>query len=1000
MTALEESLAGPKRYNHACFSCKQRKLKCNREWPCTPCCRRGESVECSFTGFSKVLCQFPSRKSKAARKARWRKIAAAAGATPLHTGEETSSTAVVQAADNEHGDGSDLEQDISRRSTTLQPDDSHCLESQHSERQSTALEDGVEEILPPLTKRHDDPFSVSASDCEQLRKALKALPQERDHLDALVLSFFQNVNPHYGLIHQAEFAAEYAVWWEKRAKNEPLPVPWTCLLLMLCACACQHLPVDIQEKLEVMFHASCQDLTEEYHMQARMLYNEIPEGQYYRHNVMWMLHSTYWYKAEAAFTECCHVFYTAVREAQELGFNREEVGTDLSSFEREMRRRAWCIIDSWDWQIASGLGRDTLIDHSTCTVQRPSLTLELNGQFSPLMHMNMQSDLVHELAKRFQSPAKITTPEAVMEYKEMIDEWMRGFPAIFALENPDTSHDEEQTWIEYHRYYNYTMGFMMLLNPFRLHMKRPFEEDTPWDQLELRDIAVDMSIRLVKVLDGWVNYLTFRDGRFHFIIFSLVDAATMLSDVIRNDKARTAPRRYEMYQTLEKCRLLQGKLQCLSSSAKTGFRIVSKTFKKLVQEAPEEDYALLPDGKDDTDQAVLRAAMESISISAESRLDSGEQEQKAIGAFTKVYASKPGLQSLSFGHSDDCHGYHETFGNHGNGAHESTYYAIASTALHDYDGQRVSGHYVDASGEHTLPTSSTYALAAPLGYTVTAPPIDLTANSSYVEPLGIPIYSEPIPLEYVTATSLDYITAAPLADPAMASTYAEPIASSQMFSTPPDDTGAIFPINGSMVPFVYENTLPVDYGAISSSNFDASLLLGYPTTVPPDASAMLPVYNAFAYFENNAFMSADNLAANAPVFSAPTGFGTLATHETQPLPGYDATGLDTTYASYNDPVASQALVCSTAPMAYATPISQPSPENHPYIEMYEASAPYNTATPYSASTTYVDSATSFTSPESEDFEAAEAHAAVTTAACGAYIQAEYGEDTAQQHHPF
>lgn len=139
--------------------------------------------------------------------------------------------------------------------------------------------------------------------------------------DALVLSFFQNVNPHYSLIHQAEFAAEYAAWWEKRAKNEPLPVPWTCLLLTLCACACQHLPVDIQEKLEEMFHAECQDLTEKYHYHARMLYGVIPEGQYYRHNVMWMLHSTYWYKAEAMFTECCHVFITAVREAQELGMS-------------------------------------------------------------------------------------------------------------------------------------------------------------------------------------------------------------------------------------------------------------------------------------------------------------------------------------------------------------------------------------------------------------------------------------------------------------------------------------------------------------------------------------------------------------------------------------------------------------------------------------------------------------------------------------------------------
>ncbi|KAM0487289.1 hypothetical protein ACHAPX_000560 [Trichoderma viride] len=855
----------------------------------------------------------------------------------------------------------------------------------------------MQEKLPPFEKRFDDQYSILASDCEQLREALEALPQQRDRMDALVLSFFQNVNPHYSLIHQAEFAAEYAAWWEARAKNEPLPVPWTCLLLTLCACACQHLPVDIQERLEEMFHAQCQDLTEKYHYHARMLYAVIPEGQYYRHNVMWMLHSTYWYKAEALFAECCHVFITAVREAQELGFNREERGEHLSSFEREMRRRAWCIIDSWDWQIASGLGRDTLIDHSMCNVQRPSLTLELDGQFSPLMHMNMQSDLVHKLAERFHSPAKITTPNEVMEYKGMIDEWMRNLPAIFALENPDTSHDEEQTWIEYHRYYNYTMGFMMLLNPFRQHMRQSFEQDTPEEQLKLRTIAVNMAIRLVKVLDDWVNYLTFRDGRFHFIIFSLVDAATMLTDVIRNDKARTATRRYEMYQTLEKSRLLQGKLQCLSKSADKGFRIVHKTFKRLMKDAPKEDYVYLPDGKDDTEQEVLRAALESISLSAENRMDSGKQRRKAREALTEGYAAKSGLESLPFSHAENCHECQENHVNGENGALESAHYGIAATVLPDY--------YVAASEDHILPTSSTY-LAAPADYTVAAPPIDLAATSSYVEPPRNPGYNEPLPLEYITSAPLDYTTAAPLTVPATASAYVKPIVSDRIFSVPLGDAGVAFS-NNAVAPILYGNTLPIDYGAITCSGFDASLPLGYPTTVPPYDNAMFPVYNASAYFENTGVIPADNDTTNIPPFSAPTVFGSLLADQIQPFPGYDATGLDTTYGSYGNVTGPQDLVSSTAPMIYATPatsVSQSSPENLPYSETFGTPALYNTAASYSDPTSCVDSATSSTSPESNssaNYDAAVAHSAmIATAAGGLYTHTEYSEDTAQQHQHF
>ncbi|KAL6903958.1 hypothetical protein GGI43DRAFT_381659 [Trichoderma evansii] len=980
-------------------------------------------MNCSFTKTSAASRKSTARQSNAARKKRRQKLAAAAE-TALRNEEEPSNAPVVQATDKEHRldsehglnlDNVNHKQDVSNNDT-VRPSDMHCLENQQSEQQSAAPEAELEEKPQTFEKPYDDQYCISASDCKLLQAALNALPQRRDHMDALVLSFFQNVNPHYGLIHQTEFAAEYSAWWEKRAKNEPLPIPWTCLLLMLCACACQHLPVDIQEKLEEMFHASCQNLTESYHYCARNLYGVIPEGQYHRHNVMWLLHSTYWYKAEAMFVECCHVFNTAVREAQELGFNREELSEHLPSFEREMRRRAWCIIDSWDWQISSGLCRDTLIDHSTCNVQRPSLTLELDGQFSPLMHMNMQSDLVHKLAERFQSPAKITTPSEVMEYKEMIADWMRNFPAIFALENPDTSHDEEQTWIEYHRHYNYTMGYMLLLNPFRPHMKLLFEQDAPEDRLELRDIAIDMSIRLVKVLDDWINYLTFRDGRFHFIIFSLVDAATMLANVIFNDKAGSVTRRNEIYQTLETSRLLQGKLYCLSRSAKLGFRIISKTFKKVMNTAPAEDYALLPDGKDDTEQTVLAAAMESISLCVENRIDPGKQKQKAAGALTEVYTAETGLQPSPFSHTDDssvsmindCHGGHGHHGHTRNDAHTSSHYAVAATAQPDYDGQKIPGPYAAASEEHGLPMSSTYDPAAPSSYTATAPAIDFVATSSYAGPPQVPNYNEPTPLEYATSTAPGYTTSASLAGPAIASAYIEPTVLDHIYSAPLGDVGVTFPNNTSIPPFVYDNTLSLDIGTIPSSYYDATLSSDYSTTGPPYAEATLPMYNAFAYLENTGVMSVDNLTANPPLFSAPTAYDTLTSHQIQLYPGYDATGLDTTCGTYNNPAGPQDFVSDTVPMTYstsATSASYSSPETHPHSETYSAPVLYNTEPPYSDPTTCIDSATSFTSPESNsssaNFDAAETHlATAATAAYGPYAHAEYCEDTAQQYHHF
>lgn len=138
-------------------------------------------------------------------------------------------------------------------------------------------------------------------------------------VDALVQNFFNNVNYHYYILYPPIFLQEYQSWWEKRAQNRPLSLQWTCLLLMVCACACQHLPIDMQEKLELEMSETAQQLTEKYHDTARELASVVPVGYYHIYNVQWLLHSTYWYKAEARFLECWHVLGAAAREAQELG---------------------------------------------------------------------------------------------------------------------------------------------------------------------------------------------------------------------------------------------------------------------------------------------------------------------------------------------------------------------------------------------------------------------------------------------------------------------------------------------------------------------------------------------------------------------------------------------------------------------------------------------------------------------------------------------------------
>lgn len=51
----------------------------------------------------------------------------------------------------------------------------------------------MQEEMPPFEKRHDDQYSRLASDCEQLRDALEALPQKRDRMGMPRLLFWYRI---------------------------------------------------------------------------------------------------------------------------------------------------------------------------------------------------------------------------------------------------------------------------------------------------------------------------------------------------------------------------------------------------------------------------------------------------------------------------------------------------------------------------------------------------------------------------------------------------------------------------------------------------------------------------------------------------------------------------------------------------------------------------------------------------------------------------------------
>ncbi|ATY65048.1 Fungal specific transcription factor [Cordyceps militaris] len=422
--------------------------------------------------------------------------------------------------------------------------------------------------------------------------------------NSLVQNFLSRVNYHYYIIYPPAFLQEYREWWIARFASQPLGLQWTCLLLMVCACSAQYTDTDLKRKLETELGEPIFCLSNNYHNAARELHSVIPISSNHILNVQHLLHSSYWYKSEARFVESWHALSTAIREAQALGMHQDQLAGSISEFDYEMRRRLWCVLDTWDWQISALLSRPKLIDRSECMVSLPALTLESYSP-SPLLHMKLQSELIGELARRFGSPREVTSPAQIDQYTSVILDWMQRFPQAYKFEKPDRAIDLKYSWVTLHRHYLHTMAYSMLLDPLRAYMARRITANSPPDDLRIRDEGIAYTLKLMSALSEFFDFLYPKDAKFHWALFSIFDTAAVLCSVILHDEDRCIPSRQEILMAIESARCMLQRLATETRTAKTSYEILSRLAKRI-----ENPY--LPPRMADHHHKRVRATEESL----------------------------------------------------------------------------------------------------------------------------------------------------------------------------------------------------------------------------------------------------------------------------------------------------------------------------------------------------------------------------------------------------
>ncbi|KAF4457671.1 putative transcriptional regulatory protein C3C7.04 [Fusarium austroafricanum] len=520
----------------ACTECHRRKQKCNRQWPCNNCQKRKVADQCRFKDDSKGS---PSEDAWAP-------------------------SVDVKRKRDMRGLDDDSDSDVGDVLEAIGYSRLHLL---------TKLDQDSGTTKPSEQYRLDPKTDA------KLKRALDVLPP-RNVVDSLIQSFLDVVNFYYYIVYPPYFSKEYALWWDDYTKGRPCGVQWTCLLLMVCACSVQHIDGQLRSKIENELGEPVKELTQRYHDAARELHSAIPVGYGHVYTVQYLLHSCYWFKAEARFAECWQVLGAVVREAQMINLHKMPEG-QLPGFELEMKRRLWCIVDSWDWLVSCLLARPMLIDRKECDVGLPSLTLE-DYPASPMLHLKLQSQLVGLIFDRFGGPKILTDPQDIRDYQTILEDFMKTFPPEYAMDHPNTPSNEKLPWIALHRHYMHTCTLSIALGPFRGYMAKTMKRATASAvDLEFRETGIDYALRLMEAVHRFFEYVWTRDTTFHFVPFCIFDTAALLCSVIIHAEDGLVPRREEVISSVARAFTTLKKLRTATNTAKAPYDVLRRLIKKL-----------------------------------------------------------------------------------------------------------------------------------------------------------------------------------------------------------------------------------------------------------------------------------------------------------------------------------------------------------------------------------------------------------------------------------
>ncbi|OOG00943.1 hypothetical protein ASPCADRAFT_699 [Aspergillus carbonarius ITEM 5010] len=403
----------------------------------------------------------------------------------------------------------------------------------------------------------------------ELENAIRTIPP-KPYTDMLVQHFLGEMNEQYYCLYPPTFLHDYAAWWSGKASGQALAPEFTGLLLQVCACATLYLDAEGKQRLESELGGNSQTLAEQYHRTATQLSHTIGPGKGGLTQVQQLFINAVWYKTEALFVESWHALGAAIHEAQELGMHRSSTKAKVSEFEREMRRRIWCLLYTWDWQMSLLLSRPFIINSNYCSFELPNVRLEADAGTdmpSPVTHIALQCQLGQAISKIPGVMSGVLAPNQAIAIQQEIERWSDMFPPAYRRTNPDTLWDHSHSYVPMQRHQLHAVGYMVMFMPLKQCLTIDADPSKPSLESSLQPTAVECATNVMESARLLLAHLLPGSGKFHFAPFLIFDTAAFLCSAVIHDRSRNLAHRAKAIETIG---LGLDVLEHISQDTKTG----------------------------------------------------------------------------------------------------------------------------------------------------------------------------------------------------------------------------------------------------------------------------------------------------------------------------------------------------------------------------------------------------------------------------------------------